>query len=150
MASTAFKSILCGCIVLVFGIVDVFSAIARSTADDDKSVALLQQHLCRDECGKKVCNHHYHIDSHMFCLFFWNFFFFGYENLRFPHLKCNRKINMMFQHYEKRVLSPFLSRWNDETGLRNKLARCFNLYMFATLGSHELWCWSEFRGAKNT
>lgn len=74
MASTALKSILCGCIVLVFGIVDDFSAMARSMADDDKSVALLQQHLCRDECSKKVCNHHYYIDSHMFCLFFSIFF----------------------------------------------------------------------------
>lgn len=59
MASTAFKSILCGCIVLLFG--NGFSAMARSTASEaDKSVALLQQHLCRDECSKKVCNMYMH------------------------------------------------------------------------------------------
>lgn len=66
MASTALKSILCGCIVLVFGIVDNFSAMARSTADADKSVALLQQHLCRDECSKKVCYHHYYRFPYVF------------------------------------------------------------------------------------
>ncbi|XP_031626986.1 uncharacterized protein LOC116343193 isoform X1 [Contarinia nasturtii] len=60
-SSTALKSILCGCIVLVFGMVDSHSAMARSTTttstatttEADKSVALLQQHLCRDECSKK-------------------------------------------------------------------------------------------------
>lgn len=58
MASRALKSILCGCIVLLIGAIDGarFSAMARSTttSDADKSIALLQQHLCRDECSKKV------------------------------------------------------------------------------------------------
>lgn len=60
MATKALQLILCGCIVLVFGIIDSGhnSAMARSTVSDDadKSVALLQQHLCRDECSKKVRN----------------------------------------------------------------------------------------------
>lgn len=63
MASTALKLILCGCIVLLFG--HGFSAMARSTTTEaDKSVALLQQHLCRDECSKKVRNmymHHFYM-----------------------------------------------------------------------------------------
>lgn len=59
MASTALKSILCGCIVLLF--CNGFSAMARSTTTEaDKSVALLQQHLCRDECSKKVRNMYMH------------------------------------------------------------------------------------------
>lgn len=57
MALNTFETILCGCIVLVFGIVDIghISVMARSTSAPDQSVALLQQHLCRDECSKKVC-----------------------------------------------------------------------------------------------
>lgn len=58
MALNTLETILCGCIVLVFGIIDIsrISVMARSTSEPDKSVALLQQHLCRDECSKKVCN----------------------------------------------------------------------------------------------
>lgn len=54
----ALKMIFYGCILLTFSIIDVnrCTAMARSTTNDaDKSVALLQQHLCRDECSKKVC-----------------------------------------------------------------------------------------------
>lgn len=65
MASKELTSMLCGCIVLLIGIIDdsQFLAMARSTTttttttitEADKSITLLQQHLCRDECSTKVC-----------------------------------------------------------------------------------------------
>lgn len=45
--------ILCGCIVLMIG---GSNSMADDTRAEDKSIELLQQHLCRDECYKKVRN----------------------------------------------------------------------------------------------
>lgn len=56
-STASLKMIFYGCILLTFSIIDVnrCTAMARSASEADKSVALLQQHLCRDECSKKVC-----------------------------------------------------------------------------------------------
>lgn len=56
--SKLFEMILCGCIVLIIGgsIGDIHLAMADDTMAEDKSIELLQQHLCRDECYKKVRN----------------------------------------------------------------------------------------------
>lgn len=63
-----------GCILLTFSIIDVnrCTAMARSTNEADKSVALLQQHLCRDECSKKVCKI-YKTTSIVYHLYQWTF-----------------------------------------------------------------------------
>lgn len=54
--SKIFELILCGCIVLIFGGSSIHLALADDTMVEDKSIELLQQHLCRDECYKKVGN----------------------------------------------------------------------------------------------
>lgn len=61
--SKILELILCGCIVLIIGGsssggsgIGILLAMADDTMTEDKSIELLQQHLCRDECYKKVCN----------------------------------------------------------------------------------------------
>lgn len=54
--SKLFELILCGCIVLIIGGSRIHLALADDTMAEDKSIELLQQHLCRDECYKKVRN----------------------------------------------------------------------------------------------
>lgn len=119
MASTALKMILCGCIVLMFGIIDInrFSAMARSTSEADKSVALLQQHLCRDECSKKVC-----YKSGPIC-----FHSIRRDAKSRPHRFCNFPAFVppcSFILIEKKNKYNFCEE--EKTGLHNKLARCFS------------------------
>lgn len=56
--SIILELILCGCIALIINgsRIGVQFSMADGTMAEDKSIELLQQHLCRDECYKKVRN----------------------------------------------------------------------------------------------
>lgn len=91
--SKLFQFILSSCFLLNIHI----NAVSYRT--EDESVKMLQQHLCRKNCNKKVSENIYFVDAIRLNRFFSGFFLFRFRIFFFSSFKCVDVVLIILRAY---------------------------------------------------